>query len=75
MPNGFYSYILTIKVAPESLHRNSTLGLCDAITIMYVHIPKYTQLSTPITTDDIVCINGNMKLVTGLAMLDSVSVR
>lgn len=42
---------------------------------MYVHIPRYTQLSTPMTSDDIVSINGNIKLVTGLAMLDSVSVR
>ena len=76
MPNGGYClHILTIKAAPESLHRNSTLGLCDAITIMYVHIPRYTQLSTPMTSDDIVSINGNIKLVTGLAMLDSVSVR
>lgn len=68
-------HLLTIKAAPESSHRNSTLGLCDAITIMYTLIPMYTQLSIAMTTDDIVCINGNTKHVTGLAMLDSVSVR
>ena len=67
--------LLTIKAAPESPHRNSTLGLCDAITIMYVHIPRYTQHSTSMTTVDWVRINGNTKQVTGLAMLDNVSVR
>ena len=70
-----FHHILTIKTAPESSHCKSTLGLCDATIIMYVHIPTYTQLSTAMTTDDIVCINGNTKQVTGLAMLDSVSVR